>query len=481
MLKQILIWSLFCIFSLTYSDLSWADGKNIDEKIEQLQSQIDELQTQVYELKQEREKGAVTPQIVSGPKIEIGGQYRVMANSANFGWHPTSISGDEANRSFINQRFRTWFDVTATENVGAYLQLEVGHVGWGSNYEWTKTYAGPSDTGGSDRVGIELRRAFLTYQKEGLGKFKVGIQDWSDSFGDTLASSDWDFNTGGIHYSRQFRDFDLGLGVFKMWEGDNAIEGDDANLAVGDLSYVVDDKSKIGLGTYFLYDGSVYSYPSLTYDTSWDVWTGLNAKTEIGSNAGINGFILTNYGERDDPSWNHFGWAAKLEGSYKPGYGKIGIQGLYASGEKGADADDSDEFRTIAQSERDNFGAQGYWSYLSLTSPRGSSDVADLGVGLQNRGYGLITIQANYEFPIAKRLDGYLAAGWLRSAVDNSTNGENDMGTELVAEASYDLGGGLKLEGGAAYLFTGDFYKAGASSNDPENLYELYSRMQFEF
>ena len=40
---------------------------------------------------------------------------------------------------------------------------------------------------------------------------------------------------------------------------------------------------------------------------------------------------------------------------------------------------DTTEFRTVAQSYRDNFGAQGYWSYTHLTTPNGPDDVNDLG------------------------------------------------------------------------------------------------------
>ena len=63
---------------------------------------------------------------------------------------------------------------------------------------------------------------------------------------------------------------------------------------------------------------------------------------------------------------------------------------------------------------RDNFGAQGYWGYLHIISPNGPDDVRDLGVSLQNRGYGLITAQGKYEVPLTEKLTTTSAAGWVR-------------------------------------------------------------------
>ena len=50
----------------------------------------------------------------------------------------------------------------------------------------------------------------------------------------------------------------------------------------------------------------------------------------------------------------------------------------------------------------------------------------------------------------------------------------------VLAQARLDLGDGLALEWGGAYLFTGDFY-ASPGAGSPDDLYELFSRFQFEF
>ena len=94
-----------------------------------------------------------------------------------------------------------------------------------------------------------------------------------------------------------------------------------------------------------------------------------------------------------------------------------------------------------------------------LITPQGYSDVNDMGVSLQNRGLGLLTVQTKYDYPIFQRLSGTMAAGWLRSDRPNPANGSTDMGTEVGHDFTLDFGGGLKADMGAAVLFTGDFYK----------------------
>ncbi|MFQ5792006.1 MAG: hypothetical protein ACE5JI_16150, partial [Acidobacteriota bacterium] len=160
---------------------------------------------------------------------------------------------------------------------------------------------------------------------------------------------------------------------------------------------------------------------------------------------------------------------------------KLFIQVLYSTGNDGTSASDSGEFRTIAQSVRDNSGSQGYWSFLGLTSPRGPSDVVDLGVGLQNRGLGLRTIQAALERKIFEDLSAYVATGYLRSDEENPVNADKDMGVELLGEIHWTFKKAMGLDLGASYLVTGGFYKTGPNVPDPDDLYQIYLRYQLEF
>ncbi|WP_460167216.1 hypothetical protein [Thermostilla marina] len=433
--------------------------------------------------------------IVVCPEVEgnvapviIGGQYRLMFNASNYDWHSEELSDDQRSQTFFNQRFRTWLTVRPNDQVEGYLQVEMGHIAWGENYDYPKTYVGPRFPGADDRVGIELRRGYLTYRAEPWGVFRAGILGEQDRFDQTLFSSDWDFNLGGLVWERtcsMLGDADFRLGLFAVTEGDYQA-ADDTLLLTLDVDWNACENRNFGVSAYYLSDRGEYSYPTVDgYDESWDVWLGARTRFELWGFP-LHAFALYNFGERRDsetlPLFQHDGVGLKLEtGPVPVGSGAISAQVLYSSGDGDPDPYYSTEFRTVAQSERDNFGAQGYWSYLVITSPDGPSDVNDLGVGLQNRGLGLFTVQMQYVFPVFERLDGRLAAGWLRSDVRRPASGSFDMGTEIANVYTLDLGGGLTADMGAAVFWPGNFYKSSSAAASPDTLYEAFTRLQLVF
>ncbi|MEX0818878.1 MAG: hypothetical protein WD070_04775, partial [Pirellulaceae bacterium] len=280
-------------------------------------------------------------------------------------------------------------------------------------------------------------------------------------------------------------DMRLLAGAFVLFEG-NVRESDDAVLWTVDGDWGKADGHAFGWSVYVVTDGGDYSYPTAApYDFSWDVWLGLRGTIQTAV-APLHTFFLYNTGRREElggaPDFEHNGFAAKLATGPRPlWFGEVRFQALYSTGESDPNATNSSEFRTVAQSVRDSFGAQGYWSYLAITSPHGPSDVNDLGVSLQNRGLGLFTAQVAFDYEINERLSAILAVGWLNSDQPTPTSGSRDMGTELLKMFTYDFGGGLKADLGAAVLFTGDFYKPSPASPSPDTLWEAFTRVQLEF
>jgi len=106
--------------------------------------------------------------------------------------------------------------------------------------------------------------------------------------------------------------------------------------------------------------------------------------------------------------------------------------------------------------------------------------VNDLGVSIQNRGLGLITLQSAIHQRLSKSLSAYAALGWLSSAEENPRSHATDMGVELLGEAHWTFSEAMGVDFGAAYLWTGDFYRA-RRGESPANLYEVYARFQLEF
>ncbi len=434
--------------------------------------------------------------------ISFGGQYRVMADASNFDFHPRVIDDEQASQSFVNQRFRTWLNIHdgAAASHGVYFQFEIGHIAWGDDLEFPKTY----EANGAE-VGIELRRGYLWYKPSERSLLRVGIVDWHDRFGErptfedpmwavdaydseqaVLANSVWDFNVGGVVFDFDTEDqWHTSLGTVVLSQGDTVGGDGSALLFSGDLDREV-GSSLFGASAYYLRDRGGYSYgdfggpPNVNgIDRSWDLWLGARGHHAFGSLT-PSYFVIWNRGKTEGPEWEHSGWAVKGDLDYQWGPTRLQLRTFYATGNDHTSRDNSGEFRTIAQSVRDNFGSQSYWSLLGLSSPRGPSDVNDLGVGLQNRGLGLFTLQGSFEQRLSQSISTYVALGWLSSAEENPESRATDMGVELLGETHWSLSSAMAVDFGAAYLWTGDFYRAGASAATPADLYEVYARFQFE-
>ena len=211
-------------------------------------------------------------------------------------------------------------------------------------------------------------------------------------------------------------------------------------------------------------------------DTETNIWAGVTGNGSFGA-ANLNAFLIYNTGSMDIADVKHTGIAVKAEIKFDINTASVGIQTLYSSGNDWKDSTDTKEFRTL-QSD-----GQGYWSYLGLFTPRGSSDTNNLRASLRNRDQngvarGLTTMQAFAAFPVLDDLDGYIAAG-LFKATEEDASGNSDMGTEILAEGIYKISEKLTFEFGGSYLMTGDFYKS--TGSEPDGIYELFSRLQVEF
>jgi hypothetical protein len=426
-------------------------------------------------------------------KFKLGGQFRIEADGANFTYHSPVITDRQDDQFVVIQRYRLWLTYNPNDHVEGYIQMQIGGVAWGTNFDFNKNFPADFSPVPGDRVGIELRRAWLAYKDDNWGKFRAGILDWHDYFHDTLASSDYDFNVGGVEWTntiKDWNDFKYRLAILLL--SDEAFIANDvspgshsAYLYAFDADQPFSKTTSVGASIYFLNDRDQYSYPTFTlYSSAWDLWFGVRGNTKLGE-VPISGLFLVNAGERKDftpDNFNHTGYAGLVEvGPIPFGKGKFSTQFVASSGGSTPGEGATTEFRTLAQTARDNFGSQGYWSYMHILTPNGPDDVNDLGVSLQDRGLGLFTIQAKYEYPLTCKLLSTTAAGWFRSQRANPTSGSSDIGTELSQMFTYNFGGGLTLDTGAAVLFTGNFYRSAPNGPTPDDLFEIFARLQLEF
>ena len=253
----------------------------------------------------------------------------------------------------------------------------------------------------------------------------------------------WDFNVGGLVFEANAPGgWHSSVGTLVIRRSvDNLVGEGSSVLFTADVDKDV-GSALIGISGYYLRDEGGYSYGDfggkLASDESRDVWQGARAHIPVGR-VESSVFLIWNQGEVRDTAWEHTGWATKAAADVRVGASTLSAQVLYSTGDDGSEPGRAGEFRTIAQSLRDDLGAQSYWSLGALSSPRGSSEVTGLGLGLQNRGLGLVTVQGAWEQAISARRSVYSAVAWLRSEEPNAQSQSDAIGTELVGEARWQL------------------------------------------
>lgn len=431
----------------------------------------------------------------------FGGQFRAMLHAGNYENHSVSIDSDQNSESFARLRLRPWLGLydSKSRKYGAYLQVQFGGLEFGKDQEFSKT----KNIAG-DETGVTLRRGYLWYKPRKTDQLRAGVLDWQDRFGyrsnfedpqwavdsydssaAVLASSVWDFQVGGVDYSGLIGDgFHYRVGIYSLGVGDRTLSGSGAaTLYAMDIDQDIGPHI-VGASFYYLDDRDDYSYgtfggPNANYDRSHDFWLGLRSSVDL-AHLRSRIFLIYNKGQVETPDWKHDGLAFGLSADYTLGKHVLRGQFKWSSGNDNSSSANSGEFRTIAQSERDNFGAQSYWSDVAITSPRGPNDVNNLGVGLQNRGLGLMTLQGSVQTTWTEDIGSHVGFAWLQSSEDNPSNGSSSIGLEAVAELQWRFDKRFGVDAGVAYMFTGDFYKASFASASPSDLYAVYVRMQIE-
>lgn len=385
-------------------------------------------------------------------ETEIGGQYRINYYSADRGFKGTET------QAAARLRFRPHFNATLNENVKAHLQLEIGHI----------TGLGTDTAHADDAGNVETRHAYLEFNPSPEGNcpleectVRAGIIPWSDSFGDTLASSDWNYNPLGIGITGGLAGGKLRVGTYKEKEGVEAPASgkeDDVDLYVVEYDKDLDDSCSLGFSVYRKVDQGGGTKSTQT-------WYGVRGAGAI-AGININGFYLINKG-KNPAAKDNSGTAIKLEGKMPVGNANLSVMGLLASG---SDDKQSDKFERISD-------GQGYWGYTGILTIQGPTDTGFDGdqVNPTNNGLGMNTIQAKVDFPIMVRLDGRLAFGTFKA--DAGT--DKKIGTDLLAMAKYDLTGGLAIEFGVdkASLKKGHPNTGGKE----RDVTAVFARLQAEF
>lgn len=354
------------------------------------------------------------------PLVSFSGQYRINSYSVD-----NDVGGDNQTASRV--RIRQGIDFRFDKQFYTHLQFELGHT------------TGNVGTTSND---IKVRHAVLNYDFNNGVKTQAGIVPLSDLFGDTLFSSDWDYNPVAVAVTVPMGRSRLRAFAANLGEGDESISEDDF------VHYQIDFITPFGSGNQVNFgltmaeitDGAIIPPASHTH-----VNYGVGFRFKFGKGLFLNGFVLGSstdnalLGTTKDAD----GVALKLELTGSLGRGNFGVLLTHASGES-----DGSGFLPVMALAKTN----GYWGYTGLLTVQGPTDTGFDGdsVNLSNNGYGLTTVQFKYSFPITSRWTGYAAAGWFGNS-DTPVGRSDDVGTDAIFMGTYRFNKNLTLDAGVAY------------------------------
>ncbi len=408
-------------------------------------------------------------------KIKIGLQHRVMWNRSNIPLSGVTSAADSKGYDFFRQRLRLNLEIQPVEKAGAFIQLEY-RGGWGGS---SPASSDPREAGVSLNAFNRLqargvRYGYIYYTPSDKSSLAAGIIPVSDRLGDVLFSADWDFNVGGITWNSTAAGHDYRLAYVRLVDGvgssDKTAIDQNGDLIVADVTKSISDMAQLGLHVYYL---NLPGKTAIEAGFSGKVtqgWYAVSGSADF-ERAKLNGFVCVNKGSFGDN--DNTGFALKAEGAIPVGTPTLNIMGVYSSGDDEGEAPDS-QFRTV----QGMFGTEGFWAYCHIFTSNPPSDVNDFGVGLDNNGRGLLSLQAKGETPITEKLSGEVSAGWFQASAENA-DGNSDMGAEIGGVLTCEMAEHLNLQVGTAYDILGDYYKI--DDDEPDNIHEVFCRFQLHF
>lgn len=408
---------------------------------------------------------------VPAAEVEFHGQFRI-----NYYIQDESVSNGASDTSAARLRWRPTWDVTLPDDVKMHMQLNIGHIE--SNAANART-----EQGGDPAVA--LRHAVLDFKLPEIGgRINAGLVPVSDKFGDMLFSGDWDFNPLALLWLGKIAAADVRLGRGKLQEKTPTVR-DDTDIYVADIDLPA-GAGRAGLSGYVYRDSADDPLGATGHTQSY---IGLRATQPLGP-AHLSAFLVYNSGTHEKAAggkdMDNAGYAAKLEGTMPIGPVKAGLLFVMATGDKnyGNGTDTSVNSFITPMGLIDHHGYWGYTGKLNIQGPTDTGIDNPLRIdgsvyGASGLGFGIMTLQAKADFPIADGLSGYIATGIFKHH-DVPEGREGTIGTDVYVQATYALAQNLNLQAGAdlaslkknnpAYNFTKD-----------NTITLVFSRLQLEY
>jgi len=446
---------------------------------------------------------------------EFHGMFRVRANMTNFqtaglsGFQtaPTStskttlLSNESRNYTLFEQRARLQYIAKASDDLKLVTHFEIDST-WGDAAYQNGRGQGAGISG--DTVNLETKNVYLDFKIPATPvNMKVGLQGFSDAYKGIFLSDD----VAGAVATGKFDAVTVTGAFFRTYEHGGTTALGDQNVDV----YVLD--GKFGLNKTTTLGASYYLASNDVNYSGQQVHTvGINAATKLGM-VDLDAFFLYQGGDELYATSGKDLSAIAGQVAAKANLGMVAVRGaaLYASGDDGKDAGNSDAYQNIfaagAPAGGTNGGpgggfaatANGYGSTSSGTYYTSNmlllfrsvwamdSDNA-LVASINNGGRGLV---AGFLGADAKINDKFTAAVNLGTASvdkrDGSTPGSakdrttnSTIGTEVNISLNYLLYPNLTATVQGAYVMLGGYTKAG-NAKDLHDPYLTGLMMNYTF
>ena len=474
--------------------------------------------------------------------MDVSGFVRSKAYMSNFknGATQPVLKEDAPTASYVEQRLRAKFSF-GEENVKAvwFVETDFGAFGdsAGSAAPANTTGGAFRNSGGAlggDRINLETKNIYIWFKVPNTSvDFTVGLQNRTDRFAGLIYGGS---DQAGIFANMKLEPASFTLGWAKLYEN-NFQKWDDTTLYLAEGQFAPTKDMKIGATFSYLADdtqkvsgvATQLPFPTVAgQENKLGVYTvGLDGTFGLGP-ASLTGFALYQFGKIDYLAANGpkdkdiSGYALDLRGDMNLGPGKFFLEGLYVSGSKKNQSDNTvDKYDSIITLNDVNAspGGNSFYGRTDMVILLSNADDINTNTALigaaavpglaytsrsavcasspGNCGRGMWHIGAGFSMPLGKQLSGKVGAGYLSATnkmdvVDANRKGEG-MGTEVNASLNYNIMKGLDVGLVGAYAWLGDFYKnnnTGATgvpitgvsgTKDPDDLYDVHMRLNYAF
>jgi hypothetical protein len=460
---------------------------------------------------------------VGGVDVQFSGNYRVR------GWYDDNIGSSSAafskgtvnnGQAFYDNRLRIETTFKIAEGLKLVTRFDALEKKWGQNLNYSGNTAIPAN---NNNDNISFERAYVSFTT-GIGTVNVGYQDWQ-RFGTQFVDSD--FTYPGIKYINSFGPLTILAGIEKRSETQTKnmttyaangnqlytsgyvdidqdvydlgfiykFKGGDAGLLyqfyhINDLSQSATQKANAYKRTVHLFDlygkykfGPVYvEAEAFTAQGTWIDYAG-KVKTDSTSNVSLD-------------AW---GLYLNAEVEFKPLY--AGAKYVYVTGDDGQSSGTGDNptrhgsvIQLLSLGQDHDFalmiGNYEYFNQITGTSGwPGTLGPGPAGLTLSGMNYSMDNINAWQVYVGVKptpKLDVRVAFtdAYMQVLPYMGTAApviSNHIGSEIDLRASYKIFDNLTYSIGAAYFFTGDYFKGQSDTNQVTNDYLLMHQLLLSF